>query len=334
MKLLHLRCSTTALGATVVVALLALACARAEDQHGSNGQAEPALASAAPTIDELSTATFEGIFDHPITLVDGTWKGPPAAEGGASRPTVELVPGLRLTGDLDRDGHEEAIVLLAESSGGSGTRLYLAASAHVNGQVSNLGTVLIGDRVQVRSARLDGDRIILDLLQAGPADALCCPTQKARKSWKLEQVGLTPQATEVTGTFSLADLEGSTWKLVEIGRGEPAPPQPEIWLRFEGDKVVGNAGCNRYFGGITEGETADSIAFSAMGATRMACREETMRLESRYLGALAETSHFRFSGGRLVLSGGTENVSSRLVFTPLEPEPPMAAGRDDETINN
>lgn len=334
MTLRYRRYPTMALGATVVAAVLALACAPAENQHRSNGQAEPGLATTAPTIEELSTATFEGIFDYPITLVDGSWRGRPVVEGGASRPTVELVPDLYLTGDLDGDGREEAIVLLAESSGGSGTRLYLAATAHVNGQVSNLGTVLIGDRVQVRAARLDGDRIILDLLQAGPGNALCCPTQKARKSWKLEQEGLTPQAAEVTGTFSLADLDGSTWKLVEIGRGEPAPPQPEISLRFEGDKVVGNAGCNRYFGGITEGETAGSIVFSAMGATRMACREETMRLESRYLGALAETSHLRFSGGRLVLSGGTESVSSRLVFTPLESEPPMAAARDGEAIEN
>jgi heat shock protein HslJ len=332
MTLLHRRCPTMALGATVVAAVLALGCAPAEDQHRSNGQAEPGLATTAPTIEELSTATFEGIFNHPITLVDGSWRGQPAVEGGASRPTVDLVPDLYLTGDLDGDGRKEAIVLLAESSGGSGTRLYLAAAARLNGQISDRGTVLIGDRVQVRAARLDGDRIILDLLQAGPGDALCCPTQKARKSWKLEQEGLTPQATEVTGTFTLADLDGSNWRLAEIGKSEPAPPQPEISLRFEGDKVVGNAGCNRYFGGVTDGETAGSIVFSAMGATRMACPEKVMTLESRYLGALAETSHFQFSGGQLVLTGGPESVSSRLVFKPFDPEPSMAAASDGETI--
>ncbi len=315
-------------------AALALACSPAGDHGLTTGGIPAATRSAAPTLDELSNATFDGVFDHAVTLTNGVWEGEPFAEGSASRPRVELIRDLRLTGDLDGDGREEAMVLLAESSGGSGTRLFLAANAHVDGEVSNLGTALIGDRVQVRAARLEGDRIILDVLQAGPGDALCCPTQKASKSWRLDQEGLTQASAEVTGSFSLADLDGSAWRLTEIGRGQLAPPEPEVSLRFEGDKVVGNSGCNRYFGGVSEGETAGSLEFSAMGATRMACPEVVMTLENRYLGALAETSRYSFLAGRLVLSGGTGEQPARLVFAPLEPEPAQAPQGGGDTTEN
>ena len=331
MTLKHRRSSTMALRAAVVAAVLAVACTPADNERRPSGPSGSGPTSAAPTIEELSTTTFQGIYDHPVTLANGRWEGTPYVAGGASRPNVKLVPGLCLTGDLDGDGRKEAIVLLAESSGGSATRLYLAATAHLDGGVSNLGTVLIGDRVQVRAARLDGDRIVLDVLQAGPGDALCCPTQKARRSWRLEQGGLMPLTAEVTGTFSLADLDGSSWRLVEFGRGKPAPPEPAVLLRFEADKVVGQSGCNRYFGGVTEGETAGSLAFSAMGATRMACPEAVMTLESRYLAALAEASRYSFSAGRLVLSGEHGEDSSRLVFAPLEPEAAGGAASSDGT---
>lgn len=324
------RSSTKALSATVVAAVLVLACAPANDEHHPAGEIGAGDTRMAPTIDELSAATFEGLYDHPVTLANGRWEGEPFVEGGASRPTVVLDRGLRLTGDLDGDGGEEAVVLLSESSGGSGTRLYLAVAAHSAEGISTLGTILIGDRVQVRAARLMGERIVLDVLQAGPGDALCCPTQKARKSWRLAEGRLVPVAVEVTGTFSLADLDGSKWILAEIEGEEPALPDAEITLLFKGNKVVGEAGCNSYFGGVSEGEAPGSLTFSAMGATRMVCPEAVMELESRYLGVLAETSRYGFSAGRLVLSTDTAEQKLILVFSPSEPEAAEPEPASDE----
>jgi len=319
----HLRPISKALAVLAVSA--AMACAPAGTGDTPAGEAGAQLVIPAPTLDELSAATFEGIYDHPVTLAHGQWEGEPFVEGGASRPTVGLVGNFRLAGDLDDDGREEAVVLLWESSGGSGTRLYLAAMAHRDEGIEDLGTVLIGDRVQVRAARLDGQRIVFDLVQAGPDDSMCCPSQKASKSWELGAEGLDLVATEVTGTFSLADLEGPEWVLTELGWEQPAPQGAEVTLRFEEGKVVGHGGCNRYFGGVTAGEIPGSLSFSAMGATRMACPDPAMELEQRYLSALAAASNHSFLAGRLVLTCQTGEGLVALIFSPREPAPASGA---------
>jgi len=67
-----------------------------------------------------------------------------------------------------------------------------------NGSLLNLGTSLIGDRVQVRSMRLAEGRIELDVVQQGPEDAACCPTQKATRTWELRPDGLAEVSSELT----------------------------------------------------------------------------------------------------------------------------------------
>ncbi|MDX2437573.1 MAG: hypothetical protein QNL88_11050, partial [Acidobacteriota bacterium] len=83
-------------------------------------------ANSAPNPEELANATYSGLFGDPVTLDDGRWQGAPYVEGGASRPSAGLVRNFVLSGDLNGDGRDEAVVLVWESSGGSGTREYLA----------------------------------------------------------------------------------------------------------------------------------------------------------------------------------------------------------------
>jgi heat shock protein HslJ len=268
----------------------------------------------APTLGELAAATYTGIFDRPITLHQGRWEGEPYDPNGVSRPSVGLVDDFLLSGDLDADGREEAVVLLWGSSGGSGTRLFLAVMGARDEGIENLGTKLIGDRVQVRGASHNEEVITLDLVQAGPGDAMCCPTQKASKSWRLTEDGLALVASEVTGTLSLADLGGREWTLTELGWDQPVPEGVDITLVFEDGKVSGSGGCNRYFGGVTS-EVPGELTFSAMGATRMACAEPAMDFEQRYLAALSTASQYSFIACRLALSCVTEDGVVTLLFT-------------------
>jgi len=269
----------------------------------------------APSVLELANATYSGVMSEAVTLADGRWEGEPFVEDGASRPTVGLVEHFVLTGDLDGDRADEAVTLLWESSGGSGTRLFLAAVGVRDEIVTNLGTSLIGDRVQVRSGAVEDGRITLDVVRAGPEDAACCPTEKALVTWALSDDGLMPVDDEITGTLSIADLEGSEWTLLELGWGQSPPEDVEISLAFERDRVSGNGGCNGYFAGVTAAGPGQ-LGFNGMGATRMACPEPTMDLERRYLNALAEASGYTFLAGRLVLSCDTEEGPQALVFTP------------------
>jgi heat shock protein HslJ len=179
--------------------------------------------------------------------------------------------------------------------------------------VLNLGTDLIGDRVQIVSGFIVGGEISLTIIQAGPLDAACCPTEKAIVGWRLGDSGLTRTATETIGTLSLADLQGSEWVLTDIGFDQPVPPIPEVTIQFDGDKVSGNGGCNRYFGTVTD-TSPGRLEFSAMGTTMMACPDRAMELERRYLRALADGSSYGFSSGRLVIGSESADDSVALVF--------------------
>jgi heat shock protein HslJ len=296
--------------ASTVLLIAAAACGRG----GPTAIDSPEMAGGAPTAFELAQASYSGIMSEPVTLTDGRWEGEPYAEDGASRPTVGLIDHFILTGDLDEDGLDEAVPLLWESSGGSGNRLYLAVMGRHDKGVENLGTALIGDRVQIRSGAIDNGRITLDIVRAGPEDAACCPTQRALVTWILGEDGLSQIADEITGRLSLADLEGHEWNLLELRRDQPPPEDVEISLVFRDDKVSGNSGCNNYFAGVVSPNPGE-LGFNGMGATRMACPEAVMDVERRYLQALASASGFRFLAGRLVLTCDTDEGPQALVFT-------------------
>jgi heat shock protein HslJ len=299
--------------AVILILVAAAACSRGGTLGGP--VAVTGEAHGAPTALEVAHATYSGIMDEPVTLIGGRWEGEPFVDGGASRPAVGLVDHFVLTGDLDVDGVDEAAVLLWESAGGSGTRLYLAVVGTGDDVIANLGTALIGDRVQVRSGVIDAGRVTLDIIRAGPGDPACCPTEKALVTWALSEVGLTQIADEAAGTLSLADLGGHEWFLLELGPGQSLPGNVEISLLFMDDRVSGSSGCNNYFAGVAAPNPGE-LRFNGMGATRMACPETVMDLERRYLRILAGASSYHFLPGRLVLRCDTAEGPQALVFAP------------------
>jgi hypothetical protein len=139
--------------------------------------------TAPPTLDEVRNATVVGLFDDPVTLRHGRWEGDPYVAGGASRPTAGVIGDLSVAGDLDGDGTGETVAFLWSATGGSGTRNYIAVFTNTGTGVSNRSTVLIGDRVKLREARIADGRVEVDVVQHGPGEAMCCPTQEATRVW-------------------------------------------------------------------------------------------------------------------------------------------------------
>jgi heat shock protein HslJ len=280
-------------------------------------------AGAAPSAEQLANLTYTGIFEQPITLRNGRWEGQPFVAGGASRPAVGLVEDFILTGDVDGDGTDEAVVLLWESSGGSGTFDYIAVVGTRNGVPYNLGSALIGERVQVRTGRIIGNRIELDVVEAGPDDSACCPGQKATRSWSVDATGVHVNATKIKGRQSLADLDDTTWVLNRFNGEPPLAAQPEITLAFDGGRISGSSGCNRYFAGVQEtGELPGDLKVSAIGGTRMACPEKIMALEHRYLEALENVTRYSFVAGKLALTWRKDDKLGTLLFVPAQTNQP------------
>ena len=237
----------------------------------------------------------------------------PFVEGGASRPTVQLVQDAHTLGDLNGDGGEEAVVLLMESSGGSGSNVFVAVVGRRPQGIVNLGTGPVGDRVQVRSIRVSGGHIELDVVQPTAADAMCCPSQTATRRWELSSAGLVEKPPTIHGTLSIADLAGVEWALTHFAREEAVPENITVTLTVDGSQIGGSGGCNRYFASMTESSPGE-VTVSAIGATRMACPEEQMDIETRYLTALGGVVKYSFLPGKLVLTSRDGDRTITMLF--------------------
>jgi heat shock protein HslJ len=285
------------------VALVVIACAEVSAAAQGGGPLSPASPEAgAPTLAQVRNAAISGVYDTAVTLRDGLYEGPPFVEGGASRPRLMLVRDLVAFGNLDGAPGDEAAAVLAENSGGSGETIYLTVIDPRGGVPASVGTIAVGDRTKIVSFGIAGADLVMQVVEAGPSDPACCPTQVARKVYALEGGALKMKSSTATGILSLALLAGAGWTAVEID-GRPIPEgirRPTATL--SGDRIAGFGGCNRYTGQIKETAPGE-IAIGPIAGTRMACPEPEMQLEDRFLASLGKANRYSFLAGRLVLSG-------------------------------
>ena len=310
--------------ASTILAASFLACGQAEspaEDESAATMAATAQPAGAPSLDEIANATISGIYDEPVQLQGGKYEGEPFEPQGASFPRVGLIEEFLLTSDMDGNGVEEAVVMLWESSGGSGTYSYLAALGREGSEIVNIATAEIGDRVQLRDARISGNRIELDVVQAGPEDAGCCPGEMATLAWTLDGDSLNPVESGVeTARLSLDALAGPEWVLNRFDRNDPAPDEPEITVLFEEDRIAGGSGCNRYMGSITAGDMPGDLTIGLLAGTMMACPPEIMELEDRYRGQLEKVHTFGFLNGKLALTYEKDDGNAGvLLFTSRQP---------------
>lgn len=297
-----------------VLVAMTISCQPTGDREATAEDAEPL---AAPTLDEIYNATYHGFegLDHPVTLVDGRWEGEPYEPGAASRPTVYLVDDLRLTGDVNGDSSDEAVVLLVQQSGGSGAFIYLAVVGHRNGTIESLDTTLVGDRIQLRGAEIDGGRIALEIVRHGPDDPKCCPGELATMEWEMTEQGLgTVGDSAATGRLTLDTIAEIEWTLREWKRNEPAEAPPEVVLKYTDGRFIGIGGCNTFFAATQPGTEPGHVSVGPPGRTRKACPEPAMETEERFLKQLDGVRKFGFVTTRLSLTYEKDGTYERMLF--------------------
>jgi heat shock protein HslJ len=273
----------------------------------SAAQGGGALSTASPGLGALSVelarnAAISGVYDTAVTLKDGVFEGPPFDEGGASRPRLIVMADLVALGNLDGMPGDEAAMMLAENSGGSGEMVYLAAVGRKGGAPASVATVAVGDRTKIISFGISGTDVAMEVIEAGPNDPACCPTQVVRRVYALEGGALKMKSSEAKGTLSMALIAGAEWTAVEID----GVPIPEADRRpttvVTGDRIAGFGGCNRYTAQIREVSPGE-IAIGPIAGTKMACPGAEMRIEDRFLASLGKAGRYTFLAGRLMLSG-------------------------------
>jgi len=281
------------------------------------GAAARATAAPAPTIEELLSATYVGLEgDSAITLADGQWEGAPFVEGSAVRPQVNLIRRYRLTGDLDNDGDDEAVVFLSQGLGGSGEFMYIAVVDRVGDAVKNVATAALGDQVQVREASIVKGRLLLDVVQVGAPDARCCPGDWLTRTWTLGPKGLAevPSRAKVKRLGPDA-LGGATWILRSWDLEEPLQDSVEVTLTLDGKVLTGDAGCNRYVAPWKAGDLPGEIRLGPIQSTLAACPEPGQSVEKRYLDLIDRARKFAFVATDLFVTWEKGGAYGTMIFT-------------------
>jgi heat shock protein HslJ len=126
-----------------------------------------------------------------------------------------------------------------------------------------------------------------------------------------------------------ATLEGANWRLLTLpgqtvpgGNGAPT-------ARFEGGRVSGFSGCNRFMGNYTVDR--DKLSVGTLAGSMMACPEPVMALEKTFLSALSGTLTSSVAGNRLSL---TPVAGGKVIQFELEPKPVLEGVEWEVTAYN
>jgi len=267
--------------------------------------------------DILGGLSYNGLFpDRQIKLTDGYAE---YQDGGSGHPFVRLIDHLIATGDLNGDGVEDAIALLVDYSTGSGDFIYLAPVLNVENEPLPLDALMIGDRSPVKSLTIDDGQVIVELVTQGPGDPLCCPTWNVRKLLNLEGGQLVEQSSQELSKLSLDDLNGTSWRLVDLNLDqEPVLPRTEITLNIHDGQINGSAGCNSYESVVTGDEVMPQIfVVDSIDSTGKICSGPIATQEIAYLQHLASVKSWRYDFGYLSLIYKLEqDVFGELLFAP------------------
>lgn len=168
----------------------------------------------------------------PVHLAGGRARTP-AAPGSATMVTTR-VAGAPVRGDLDRDGDEDAVLLLVHDPGGSGTFHYLAAARREDGGWRGARAVLLGDRVAPGALEIRDGVIVADVLDRRPGEPMSTPPRVPRTALFVLDDG----ALAARGTLGPDDRLVTGWLVLghEVREFSPCGGDEVLWLA--GDSPV------------------------------------------------------------------------------------------------
>jgi heat shock protein HslJ len=116
-------------------------------------------------------------------------------------------------------------------------------------------------------------------------------------------VALISACATVTPAGSPPDLNGTAWVLSSLP-GQTLQPGATATATFEGGRVQGTDGCNRYTAPFTVAGSTIQVGSRGV-ATMMACAPSVMKQAEAFMSALTGARSFRIEGGQLqLLSAG------------------------------
>jgi hypothetical protein len=138
------------------------------------------------SLEALQNGVYRSVDWGEFQLSEGVYyRTPPTTQESADAYTTRLLPDV-YWGDLDSNGVEDAVVFLITQNGGTGHFVEMAAVLNVDGQAWNAAALSLGDRVVVEAGTVQDGVVTLNMRVHGPEDGLCCPSQSATWTFRLE----------------------------------------------------------------------------------------------------------------------------------------------------
>lgn len=263
----------------------------------------------------LSHLEIAGVFERPVKLKGGQYQGAPFVEGGHSRPELRLWPELSAVGDLNGQPGDEIVGLLSETSGGSGERVYLlVAQPKGENEVEAWPAALLGDRVKIRSLRVGDETILVETVESGDGEPMCCGTRLRRQIWRLSGDRLTLETSEELGQLSLAVLQGPTWYLLDRPGDRLQAVHPSCtYLTIDGERIILETEGVHFTGRIAESAPGAIVISGLTPIDELAITSP----ENKLLARLSALTNYTFRAGRLYMSGSFEQQPVAFEFASL-----------------
>lgn len=267
--------------------------------YGVNNEAKSSEHDVSPM-----NASFS-IEQRKIVLINGL-----AEQSAMSDPDSKIISqvwGSAKVADLNADGQQDAVLILTQNTGGSGTYYYLVVAMREGNNYQGSAGLWLGDRIQAQDIQIEDNRITVKFLDrllsepysnmpTIPKEKLIVYDPKAKQLINVEQ----DFAGEADPSIMTLDMKTWYWEKTEYNNDSSHKPvSPRVFsLKFEKNgNVVISTDCNSMQGDYSV--TNKQIAFSAIISTRMFCEGSQEQL---FAGMLANVNAYFFtSKGQLVL---------------------------------
>jgi heat shock protein HslJ len=209
-----------------------------------------------------ATYTFDG---RPITLVNG--RAFEAASGSEVAVTTTMF-GQPVSGDLNGDGMNDAVVMLVRDTGGTGTFYYVAADINQAGLNQGTNAIVLGDRIAPQNVETSSGQVIANYADRNPGEPMTTPPSLGVSKY------FTVTAGRLVPVQKLSSITNRAWKWVhtQMNSGVLVSPKKAdaFTVTFHDDgSVTGTTDCNSFFGQATI--TNGNVSFGTFGATMMYC---------------------------------------------------------------
>jgi len=122
-----------------------------------------------------------------VQLEDGHYEA--GTLSGADYVSVTVTDFI-VRGDLNHDGENEAVAVVAENYGGSGTFVFLVVYQFISDEAVFLTSTFLDDRPLIDHLDVEDGEIFVDAIIHNSEDPMCCPTMQTTRRFLLNGTNL------------------------------------------------------------------------------------------------------------------------------------------------